>query len=255
MTTNATTGQYQQTAFSPKRRLVYRLLGDKIMAFGNYNTGFQNVAPVNQPDGTVSTFKPQYANQIEGGIKVELPGELLSATVSYYHIKVRNTLRPDVTRQNFTIQDGTQASQGIEIDLSSRPLSGMFLNAGFAYNNSRLLSAPPAVNALRPVNSGPDRTVNFYVSYQLPGQTLQGLGAGFGGNYVGRNLIINNTVNGQFYLDSYTLLNLGLFYRHQRYRFAVNVDNLTNKYYYYGGFGSITPATPRRYIATLALTF
>lgn len=255
VSTNTTTGGYAQTAFSPKLGLVYQVLPGKMVIFGNYNNGFQNVAPVNQPDGTVSAFKPQYANQLEGGIKAEPAGDRFNATISYYRIKVSNTLRPDINRQNFTIQDGTQLSEGIEMDLSSRPLNGLWLNAGFTYNNSRLLSAQPTVNGLRPVNSGPDRTANFYISYEPAIKMLQGLGAGFGGNYTGRNLIINNTVNGRFYLDSYTLFNLGLFYNHQRYRLALNVDNLTDKRYYIGGFGSITPGTLRRYITTFTLRF
>jgi len=254
-TTGITTGKYDQTALSPKFGLVYQLVKDHVSLFGNYNNGFTNVAPVTQPDGTVSVFKPQFANQLEGGVKAELAHDLLSATVSYYDIKVTNTTRPDVTKPTFTVQDGTQYSKGVEIDLYSKPISGLLLNAGFAYNDSKLTSASATVNGLRPVNSGPDKTANFYASYSLPFTDLQGLGVLLGGNYYGRNLIINNTSAGQFYLNSYTLLNSGVFYNRPRYRFGFNVDNLTNKEFYNGGYGTITPGTLRRFITSLTIKF
>jgi iron complex outermembrane receptor protein len=255
VTTNTTVGNYNQTAFSPKLGLVYQLFKDRVSFFGNYTNGFQNVAPVTQPDRTVSTFKPQFANQLEGGVKAELSGDLFTATVSYYHIKVENTLRTDVDRPTFSVQEGTQYSKGIELDVFSRPITGLLLNAGFAYNDSQLTSADATVTGLRPVNSGPGKTGNFYASYTLPFSSIRGLGLGFGGNFYSRNYIINNTTAGQFYLNSYTLLNAAVFYNKARYRFGLNADNLTNKEFYNGGFGTITPGGLRRFIASLTVKF
>ena len=252
LTSGVTDGAYNQTSVAPKLGLTYQLIKDRLMVFGNYNNGFQNVAPVTQPDGTVSVFKPQYANQIETGFKTELAKNILNATISYYRINVSNTLRPDVSKVNYTVQDGRQISEGIELDLSSQPLTGLLINGGFTYNNSRLTAAQSAVNGLRPVNSGPAQTVNFYGSYRLIATRLQGLGIGFGGNYNGRTLIINNTTAGQFFLNSYLLLNAGLFYDRPKFRLGFNMDNLGNKQYYNGGFGSITPGMLRR--STLSLT-
>jgi iron complex outermembrane receptor protein len=255
ITTNLTTGNYNQTAFSPKFGLVYQLIKDRISLFGNYTNGFQNVAPATQPDGTVSTFKPQFANQLESGVKAELAGDLLTATISYYHIKVENTLRTDVDRPTFTVQEGAQYSKGVEIDVFSRPTTGLLLNAGFAYNDSRLTSADVTVTGLRPVNSGPAKTGNFYAIYTSHCSLLKGLGLGFGGNFYSRNYIVNNTTAGQFYLNSYTLLNAAVFYNKAGYRFGLNADNLTNKEFYNGGFGTITPGGLRRFMASMTVKF
>nr|WP_315422972.1 TonB-dependent receptor [uncultured Pedobacter sp.] len=255
VSTNLTTGNYSQTAFSPKVGLVYQLVKDRISVFGNYTNGFQNVAPVTQPDGTVSTFKPKFANQLEGGIKAELAGDFLTATLSYYDISVKNILRTEVDRPTFSIQEGTQYSKGVEVDLFSRPVKGLLLNAGFAYNDSQLTSADATVTGLRPVNSGPSRTGNFYASYTLPYSALKGLGLGFGGNFYSRNYIINNTTAGQFYLNGYTLLNAAVFYSKARYRFGLNAENLTNTKFYNGGFGTITPGGLRRFVASLTVKF
>lgn len=253
--TNVTNGNFNQTAVSPKFGLVYQVIKDRVSLFGNYMNGFQNVAPVNQPDGSISTFKPQYANQLELGIKTELAKDLLSATISYYDIQVKNTLRADIDRPTFQLQEGTQFSKGVEIDLFSRPAAGLLVNAGFAYNDSKLTSGNAAVNGLRTANSGPEKTVNFYASYSFSQTSLKGIGFGFGGNYSDENLIINNKTAGQFYLDSYTILNAGVFYNKDRYRFGVNVDNLTNHQYYTGGYGTFTPGMLRRCVVSLNVRF
>jgi iron complex outermembrane receptor protein len=255
LATNIITGNYNQTAMSPKLGLVYQIVKDRVSVFGNYMNGFQNVAPLRQPDGTLSVFKPQYANQFELGIKTELARDLLSATLSFYNIQVENTLRTDLDRPAFQVQEGTQYSKGIEIDIFSRPLQGLLFNAGFAYNDSRLTSANSDVNGLRSPNSGPDKTVNGYISYNLPWGSLKGIGIGFGGNYTDKNLIVNNRNAGQFALDSYTLLNSALFYNTNHYRLSLNIDNLANKQYYTGGFGTFTPGMLRMIIAGLTLKF
>jgi len=192
---------------------------------------------------------------LEGGIKAELKQDVLSATVSYYDIRVDNTLRTDVNNRGFSIQDGTQFSRGVEVDVQARPVAGLLVLAGFAYNDSRLTAADATVSERRPVNAGPARTVNFWASYSLPAQLLRGLGAGFGGNYFGDNLLINSTSAGQFTLPAYTLLNAAVFYNHSRFRLAANLDNIANRQYYTGGFGTYTPGMLRRFIGTFTLKF
>jgi iron complex outermembrane receptor protein len=220
--------------------------------FGNYTNGFQNVTGT---DVNNQQFKPQYGKQLEGGVKAELKQDVLSATLSYYDIRVDNTLRTDVANPGFSVQDGTQFSRGVEVDVQARPVAGLLVLAGFTYNNSRLTSADATVAERRPVNSGPGRTANFWASYSLPTQALRGLGAGFGGNYVSESLLINSTTSGQFTLPAYTLLNAAVFYNQPRFRLAANLDNLANREYYTGGFGSFTPGMLRRFIGTFTLKF
>lgn len=252
LATNVTTGDYQQTALSPKLGLVYEVLPGRVSVFGNYTNGFQNVTGT---DVNNQQFKPQYGKQLEGGVKAELKQDVLSATVSYYDIRVDNTLRTDVANPGFSIQDGTQFSRGVEVDVQARPVAGLLVLAGFTYNDSRLTSADATVAERRPVNSGPARTVNLWARYSLPTQALRGLGAGFGGNYVGESLLLNSTTSGQFTLPAYTLLNAAVFYNRPRYRLAANLDNLANREYYTGGFGAFTPGMLRRFIGTFTLKF
>ena len=250
--TNVTTGKYAQTAVSPKLGLVYQLLKDRLSLFGNYMNGFQNTAGA---DVNKIAFKPQHANQLEGGVKVELKRDVLSATVSYYAIRVENTLRSDLTNSGFSIQDGSQYSRGVEVDVLAKPTAGLSLLAGFAYNDSKLTSADETVNGLRPVDSGPAQTANFWASYTVPTRALRGLGVGVGGNYAGENLIVNSTNRGQFQVNAYTLVSSALFYNCSSYRLGLNMDNVTNQHYYTGGYRTITPGMPRRVILSTAIRF
>jgi iron complex outermembrane recepter protein len=253
ITTGATSGNYNQNSFSPKLGVVYEILPKQLSVFANYNNGFQNVAPVTQPDGSVSVFKPQYANQSEFGIKTDLFKNKLTATLSYYDIRVKNTLRTDVDQPTYTVQQGNQYSKGVELDLVSSPIDGLFLKAGWAYNDSKYTDAAETVNGRRPVNSGAKNAVNWYASYTFGIPTLKGLGIGFGGNFNGKNYLINNTTNGLFYTNENTLFNANIFYDQPRYRFSINAENLGNKKYYYGGYGTFTPGMLRRVTASIIL--
>ena len=255
LSTGVTSGKYNQTSFSPKLGLSYQIIPNKLSAFSNYMNGFQNTAPMTQVDGTVSVFKPQYGNQWESGIKVNLLSQLLDATISYYYINVSNVVRNDPENPTRYIQDGRQYSRGTEIDLQSQPILGLYLHAGATYNDSKYTTSDPTTNNLRPINAGPKYTGNWYASYQITKGSIKGFGIGFGGNYYGKNLIINTTTAGTFYTNPYTLLNAQLHYDKSKYAFAISMSNLSNRHYYYGGMGFITPGQLRQIIASIKLKF
>ncbi|MFI2744526.1 hypothetical protein ACG2LH_17460 [Zhouia sp. PK063] len=134
-------------------------------------------------------------------------------------------------------------------------MKGLFIKAGWAYNDSEYINAEETVNGLRPTSSGGENNVNWYTSYTFSTNKLEGLGFGFGGNFYGKNYLINNTRNGQFYTNEYTLINANIFYDQPKYRLSINAENLGNEEYYFGGGGggSFTPGMLRRITASLTL--
>lgn len=252
--TNTTAGAFAQTAVSPKLGLVYQVVKDKLSLFGNYMNGFRNVNAITQPDGTVSNFKPQQANQWEGGVKAELLNRKITASLSYYQIYVTNITRPDPSRAGFTIQDGNMSSKGFEADISANPLPGLNLIAGYSLNRSLNDQTDPASNGRRPVTAGPEQLVNFWTSYQFVHGRMKGWGMGIGGNYASENLITNNSVNGVFTLPAYTVLNSTLFYNTSAFRIALKVDNLFNERYF-KGWTTVEPQLPRRLSANISFRF
>lgn len=239
-------GNYNQTAFSPKFGLVYQIVKDKVSVFGNYMNGFSNVSG---SDFEGNTFKPNQANQYEGGFKFDL--NKISATLSYYDIQVTNITRDDPDHANFSIQDGTQVSKGFEAELIANPISGLNIVAGYTYNDSKYEKSNASVQGLRPTTAGSPRTANLWASYRIVKGPAQGLGFGFGGIY-GSEYYQTNTTSFKFSIPSYTVLDASLFYDQPRYRLGLKVDNVTNeKYWSY----RLAAQNPTRVTANLTFKF
>lgn len=251
---------YNQTAISPKFGLVYNILKERLSIFGNYMNGFSNVAPVTQPlDDVSGTFKPQQANQLEGGVKMDLFDGRLSFTASYYDIKVKDVTRDEVltrngTDYNIVVQNGTQSSKGVEFELIANPLTGLNLVAGYSHNESKLTKSSVALEGRRPASAGPEDLINFWASYVQPTGKLKGVGAGFGGNYAGKYLSGNSLTTGTFTFPSYTLLNASIFYDTPRFRIGLKGDNIGDVLYFTGQ-GVLSPQLPRTLSANVTVRF
>ncbi|WP_338839532.1 TonB-dependent receptor [Flavobacterium ginsenosidimutans] len=219
-------GNYNQTAFSPRLGAVYQVVKDKVSVFGNYMNGFNNVGG---SDFNGNTFKPNQANQLEGGVKFDF--NKISATFSYYDIKVTNVTRDDPDHANFQIQDGTQLSKGFEAELIANPIKGLNIVAGYTYNDSEYTKANPSINGLRPTTAGSPTTANLWASYRLTEGAASGLGFGFGGIY-GSEYYQTNTTTFKFTIPSYTVLDASVFYDRPKFRLGLKVDNLTNEKYW-----------------------
>ncbi len=161
---------------------------DVVSIFGNYQNGFTNKPGGPPPGRTIqNTFDPEEAAQMEAGVKVNLLGGKLTSTVSYYHIKVKDVLRPDPVHPNFSIQDGTQRSKGIEAEVIAHPVRGLDFVLGYAYNDSKFLEADTDVKGRRPDVSGSPHTFNSWVNYTFAGK-LKGFGIGGGVRYQSDNI-------------------------------------------------------------------
>ena len=245
------TGSYNQTAFSPKFGLVYQPVKDKIAFFANYQNGFTNMTGT---DYNGKTFKPEKAAQIEGGVKLNAFGGRLNGTISYYDIQVKDIVRPYAANPNFSIQDGTQLSKGVEAEIVAKPAQGLNIVAGFSYNDSKYEKADPDVEGRRPATAMSPYTANLWIGYSLLTGKTKGLGFGFGGNYASDNKILNSVYYGVFTLPEYVVLNATVFYDQPKYRLGLKVDNLTNKEYWIG-YTTMNPQQLRSVTGSIAFKF
>lgn len=252
----ASDDDYHQWALSPKFGLVYQPLADKISLFGNYMNGFRNIAPSGVSDedgnpvpGEVRVFKPEHANQVEFGIKTNFGGDRFTSSVSYYDIRVDDQVLPDPINTRNSIQGGSSRSRGLEFDIHAAPFTGFSVIAGYSYNDSKILKGREGdvwlEEGRRPFWAGPANLVNLWAVYTLSTGAAKGLGLGFGGNYAGENLTLNNNTVGVFRIPAYTVLNTSLFYEADKFRIGLNVNNITNKEYYGGGWSTVNPQKPR----------
>lgn len=242
---------YHQVAASPKFGAVYQVIKDQLSVFGNYQNGFTNQQGA---DSAGHTFRPEQANQWEAGVKTDLFNGRLSGTISYYDIKVKDIVRADPTHPNFSIQNGTQRSKGLEVEVVANPLAGLNITAGYAYNDSKYLLSDASTEGRRPGTAGPANLANLWISYRISGGAAKGLGFGFGGNYADKNKIINYSPDDVFYLPSYTVLNAAITYDRAKFRLALKLNNLTDKLYF-TGYSTFNAQTPRQLVASAAFRF
>lgn len=257
------TDAYKQTALSPKFGVVFQPVLNRVALFANYQNSFRNVGSYQNTQGQNLIGKPEQANQVEAGVKLDAADGRISATVSYYDIRVRNLVRStpvDSTTETpvaypfASTQNGTQVSKGVELNVVANPVPGLNLVAGFAYNDSKLTRTIPDDEGRRPGTASSPYLANLWVSYRLTNGRVQGLGIGAGGNYASDNKVINSVRQGVFILPSYTVLNATLFYDQPKYRIGVKVDNLTNEHYWIG-FGSLNPQKVRSFVGSVSYKF
>lgn len=234
-----------QNFFSPKMGLVYQIVKDKVSLFGNYMNGFTNTGSGEVPGGAIVEFKPEQANQLEGGVKVELLGGKLNGTLSYYDIKVKDKVRYD---NGFQIQDGTQSSKGFEADLIANPFRGFHVIMGYGYNESKYTSG--AANGKTPYGA-PANVANLWMSYKILDGKVKGLGFGFGGNTQSDSYA--NDAN-TFTVNGYTVMDATVFYEKSKFRVGLKLNNITNKEYWTNDYWSTMMPT-RQLVANITLKF
>lgn len=246
--TGKVTGAYGQTALSPKVGLIYQPVKGVVSLYANYMNGFENV---NGMDFSGNSFKPQQANQLEGGVKIQSMDGKLAGTVSYYHIKVKDILRDDPDHTNYSVQDGTELSRGIEISASANPVPGLNILGGYAYNLCEYVKANDGLTGRRPDGAGPQNTANLWISYVMEKGKIKGFGIGAGG-VSGSNLETIKHFSPEFNVPGYTVLDATVFYQHSFYRVGLKINNLTNETYWNNRL-QIQP--PRSFAANITLNF
>ncbi|MDV3676198.1 TonB-dependent receptor [Elizabethkingia anophelis] len=245
----AAVAAYSQSAWSPKFGLVYEIIKDQFSVFGNYQNSFKsNGYYVYNKAGDVALSDPEKANQFEGGLKANLLKGKITATLSYYDIKVKNTL---MTTRELTVggqavqnQAGKLTSRGLEAEINAYLVKGFSLIAGLSYNDMSFTSGENA--GFRPETASSPWLANFNASYQFVDGQFKGLGFGIGGNYASDNKIVN-TVQGSFILPKYFVMNANAYYDTKKFRIGVKVDNFTNEHYWIG----YTTANPQKLVNVL----
>ena len=247
--------EYMQSSWSPKFGVVYQLLKNKASVFANYLNGFVNKgAYVYNEDGDTKAFKPEHANQFETGLKLEFFDRKLSTTLSYYNIKVGDKIRTvtstssTATVTSYSVQDATQKSTGFEMDLIANPIEGLHIIMGYGYNDNKFTKG--ASDGKRDLGT-PKHIANFWISHKLTAGKLNGFGAGLGGNFASSSYLSSTYY---YTLPGYGKMDATLFYEKSNVRFALKMNNLTDKHYWLGDYYA-EPQAPRQFLANVTFHF
>ncbi|MBP6757721.1 MAG: TonB-dependent siderophore receptor [Flavobacterium sp.] len=181
------------SAYSPKIGLVFQPNKD-LSLFASYSNSF---TPNTGTTVDLKVLDPSIIDQYEAGIKKDFWNGFLSTNVTVYQISNNNLaqtaqfLADGVTENvNTSLKElvGATKGKGIEIDITARPITGLNINAGYSFNETKV-SKSSGTNGSLVVGDvlarTPKHTANLSFFYKLPSGALKGLTFGAIGNYIG----------------------------------------------------------------------
>ncbi|QHL86607.1 TonB-dependent siderophore receptor [Nibribacter ruber] len=256
-----TTSSYDY-AFSPRTGVVFQPT-QNMSLFVSYANSF---TPNTGTDVNMKPLDPSITDQYEVGIKNELLNGLLSANVTAYQIKNSNFAQRALflangvtanTNNNIKELAGEVTSQGVEVDIMSKPMLGWSLLGGYSYNDTRYTKSNTYAKNER-LRYNPSHTANASLFYSFQNETLSGLNLGATAFYVGDRLAGRNRTDANpnfklIALPNYMLFDAHVGYTLQRVSVRLKLTNLLNKLSYNAhDDNSINPIAPRQFMTTIA---
>jgi iron complex outermembrane recepter protein len=221
----------EDVAFSPRLGLVYQP-SDVHALYASYSRSFlQNVGSTFDD----STFEPERGSQYEVGWKSDWIEGRLSTTLALYEITRSNVLTEDPQNPNFSVQTGEQRSRGIELTATGTILPGWNIVAGYAYTDAQVTD-DNSIKVGNRLNNVPESAASLWTTYEIQQGSLQGLGFGLGLFYVGER---QGDLENSFQLPGYTRTDISLFYKRERFRVGLNVENLFDTRYFESSQGRL----------------
>lgn len=257
-----------QQKLLPRIGAVYSL-NDNINFYATYTEGFQpqSAGTLQNPD-VGGPFDPLSSNMVEAGAKTEWFGDMLTVNVAAYQIEQNNILvnanapdNPDLLRQR-----GQERARGVELDVYGNPLQNLSIIANYAYNRTVITKdqdGDPLGLEGRIKENAPLNQAGIWLRYDMANGFLKGLGFGLGGNYVSERNTFATFTKGDdgralgLTLPAYTVFDAAIYYRVDKFRIAVNLNNITDKTHWIGGYDYVRlyPGTPRNYLLSVGYTF
>lgn len=187
--------------------------------------------------GTVlsgSVAVPTTGEQVEAGVKYDLPGQNVSLRAAVFELRQNNAVIYEVVNGFNRQVQLDMRSRGFEIEGVASLTNGLSIQASYAYNDARILKLTAETEGNR-LTSIPYHTASLWLDYEVQGGPMRGLGLGGGVRYVGASL--GDNLNRPI-LDNKprTLLDASLRYdlenldpRLKGMRVQVNATNLLDK--------------------------
>jgi iron complex outermembrane recepter protein len=122
-------------------------ISPNMMIYARLASGFQTGGPNYNVPGVPLKYGPDTTRNYEIGFKGEVFDRTLSLDASVYLIDWRNiqiSLVNPTTQESYFANGNTARSQGVELSLESRPLTGLLISLTAAYNDAKLTEALPA---------------------------------------------------------------------------------------------------------------
>ncbi|MFL3627306.1 TonB-dependent receptor [Xanthomonas campestris pv. raphani] len=233
------------THLSPQFGATYDVVPG-VALFAGYSTAFR------APFGFMglATPEPETSTNVEGGLKLSLPGSGLSGTFAFFRQTREDVAVADPDNVGFSIQSGRQRARGVEVDMVWEPTPAFSLLANFAHTDAQ----DKGTSLGDSVTRVPDNSGRIAARYRRLNGPAKGLSFGAGVTAVSsRELTLPNTiaVPGYAVLDAQATYDLG------RFTLGLSLVNLTGRKawdpYSYLGYAVVAPNQPRSAYVTLKM--
>jgi len=257
------------SAFSPKIGFVYQP-NNNTSIFTSYSNSFTPNTGVTIYN---ETLKPSIIDQYEIGIKKDYFKGLLSTNITLYTIINSNLAQTAELNLNGTPNtnssiktlNGETTSKGLEIDISSSPIEGLTIMAGYSYNDMKFTKSNGAFGSFiegERLTRTPYNTANLSAFYTINAGKLNGISFGIIGNYIGERLGGWNNTYGQTIPDrripinGFTTFDLSLGYKWKSISILSKLSNIANvlNYTVHENY-SMNPIAPRQIMTTINYKF
>ena len=178
-----TAQDYTSSKFIKRFVVSYQAL-DSVMAYGTYSEGFRaggaNMV-INNEATVPKGYTPDSITNYEGGLKTQWFDKKLTLNADYYHmdwndIQVQGSTPDGLFR--FTTNAGQAAVDGVELEMSGRPMRGLTLGATYGWTFARLTKSEPVNPGLTESGYAGDRLPNVpSQSLNLSGDYIQDINA------------------------------------------------------------------------------
>jgi catecholate siderophore receptor len=194
-------------------------------------------------------LEPEKNRNYEAGAHWDLSSGLSLRTGVFRNEKTNARMADPDSGQ--TVLAGKRRVDGIEAQLSGRITPNWDVTAAIAWMSGEIVSGPANVEGKRPLGV-PTEAGSLWTVYRLGG----GWEAG-GGAFWSQEKFLDDQNRGQ--IPSYTRWDAMLAYVQRNYELRLNVFNLTDEVYYYGGYQNnpnrVLPGAPREVQMTMLYRF
>jgi iron complex outermembrane receptor protein len=219
--------------------VIYKF-SDDLSAYYNYSETFDPVFTL-QPDGSSLDNLEGVIHEL--GLKTSLNDGRYTMTLAVYDLELQNVITgdpdPDRASAGWRVQDESQKTKGVDIDLITRITPEWDLAVGA----SKLDITLP--NGRLPRNT-PEETASIWTRYSFSEGAMEGLAVGGGVNWQGESAGESGNL---YFFDSYFSMDLFAQYTYKQFNFALNVTNVTDEWYLARGINrNIIFAGPERQV-------
>lgn len=192
-------------------------VGNGWAPYVSYSESFTPVAGV---DANGNRYKPLRGEQIEVGVKFQPERGATNFTLSAYDLKERNQSITDPANPNFQIQVGETNTRGVELETKTTLNRVLDLIASYNYTD-----------ADKQIEGLPQHMASTWMLYRYAIGEIAGFSTGAGVRYLSSFRDRSGGGRGPE-IPAVTLLDLMFAYDQKNWRYALNINNATDKEYF-----------------------